>query len=319
MTVQVTWEHQLVDRAFEALATHQPFEFHWAEPSHLDTAYAHCEAVTYEHSRTFFMASALLPKSERRAMRALYAFCRVSDDIVDRGTGDTRRTLRTWQQRAFSHKPPVEDLVATAWADARSRYNIPARYGEQLLDGVARDLTQTRYETFSDLADYCYGVASTVGLMAMHITGYAGPKAIPYAIKLGVALQLTNILRDVGEDWQIGRIYLPLEDMETFGLSETDIANGIVDNRWRNFMAYQIERTRQLYADSLPGISMLGEKGRFAVAAAAELYRAILNDVERNDYNNFTYRAHLNKRKKITRLPGIYWRSRRTGYGSIND
>jgi phytoene synthase len=314
MTVQVTWENQLIDRAFEALASHQPFDFAWAEPTHLDNAYEHCKEVTYEHSRTFYTASALLPHDERRAMRALYAFCRVSDDLVDNATDDPRPALQVWRRDAFSQRPKTDDLVSTAWADARSRYNIPMRYGEQLLDGVARDVSQKRYETFAELTEYCYGVASTVGLMAMHITGYEGREAIPYAIKLGVALQLTNILRDVGDDWRIGRIYLPLEDLHTFQLTEDDVAAGIVDDRWRNFMAYQIARTRQLYTESLPGIAMLGKKGRFAVAAAAELYRAILTDIERNDYNNFTYRAHLDKQQKLKRLPGIYWRSRRTGY-----
>ena len=129
-------------------------------------------------------------------------------------------------------------------------------------------------------------------------------------VKLGVALQLTNILRDVAEDWKNGRVYLPQEELKNFGLSETDVANGRVDNRWRAFMRFQIERTRRLYTEALPGIGMLGRRGRFAIAAAAELYRGILDDIEANDYDVFSRRARVDDRKKIAQLPGIWWRAR---------
>ena len=142
-------------------------------------------------------------------MRALYAFCRVSDDLVDCSLGEAVAELRSWQQSTLSELDSQDNLVVMAWLDTRLRYNIPLRYAEQLIEGVSYDLKQTRYETFSALAAYSYGVASTVGLMSMHIIGFSSPEAIPYAVKLGVALQLTNILRDVGEDWQSGRLYLP--------------------------------------------------------------------------------------------------------------
>jgi phytoene synthase len=125
-----------------------------------------------------------------------------------------------------------------------------------------------------------------------------------------VALQLTNILRDVAEDWQNGRLYLPLDELAAFGLAEADIAQGVVDNRWRAFMRFQIERARQLYTEALPGVAMLGKSGRFAVGAAAELYRAILEDIEAHDYDVFSRRAHLSDRKKLALLPGIWWRAR---------
>ena len=144
------------------------------------------------------------------------------------------------------------------------------------IDGVARDLDQARYATFDDLTAYAYGVASTVGLMSMRIIGYRSAAAIPYAIKLGVALQLTNILRDVGEDWRAGRVYLPADELAAFGLSEEDVARGQVDDRWRDFMRFQIERNRRLYAEAWPGIELLNEDGRFAIAAAGDLYRRIL-------------------------------------------
>jgi phytoene synthase len=175
---------------------------------------------------------------------------------------------------------------------------------------VARDLRQKRYQTFEELTAYAYGVASTVGLMSMHIIGYSGAEALPYAIKLGVALQITNILRDVGEDWRAGRIYLPLEELAAFGLTDADVAAGRVDERWRSLMRFQIARNRRLYAEAMPGIKMLNSDGRFAVAAAGELYRAILGEIEAHDYDVFDRRAHVGAWGKLRRLPGIWWRSR---------
>lgn len=311
------WEIRLLRLAHHAL-DHEVL----TEPidngrEHLAQAYAHCTAITKQHSRTFYLASALLPWRERRAARALYAFCRVSDDLVDKESGNRHQRILQWRQESLANHPPIYNLVALAWADTRANFNIPRRYAEQLLDGVTSDLVHTRYETFAELAQYCYGVASTVGLMAMHIVGYEGHKAIPYAIKLGVALQLTNILRDVQEDWANGRLYLPLEELNRFNLSEDDIAKGVVDDRWRAFMRFQIARARQLYAEALPGVAMLGKSGRFAIAAAAELYRAILDDIEAHDYDVFSRRAHTTKQEKLHSLPGIWWRARTNGYGHV--
>jgi phytoene synthase len=307
-----TWENRLLTLAGEAwhvgsVVCNAPI----ADETLLNDAYAHCDAITAEHSRSFHMASDLLPLEKRRAVRALYAFCRITDDIVDCHQEDVQIKLEQWRQHAFSHHPPAEDLAAVAWADARQRYQIPLRYAEQLLDGVSRDMVQCRYETFEDLATYSYGVASTVGLMSMHIIGFSGADAIPYAIKLGLALQMTNILRDVGEDWRRGRLYLPHEEMAEFGLTEDHIAAGVVDERWRAFMRFQIERNHQLYEEAWPGIAMLHEDGRFAIAAAAGLYRGILDAIEANDYDVFHRRAFVTTWGKLRRLPRLWWRSRR--------
>jgi phytoene synthase len=146
--------------------------------------------------------------------------------------------------------------------------------------------------------------------MSMHIIGYGGSEAIPYAIKLGLALQMTNILRDVAEDWQRGRVYLPQDELVAFGLTEGTIADGHVTERWRQFMRFQIERNRRLYAEAWPGIEMLNRDGRFAIAAAAGLYGAILEDIERHDYDVFSRRAHINRWGKLRRLPGLWKQSR---------
>lgn len=318
MTLQVdTWEHRLLAQAYA------PFEGpvapfgklrHAPSPYSLSPSYDHCRVITRQHSRTFALAAALLPPPQRRAIWALYAFCRTSDDLVDRAVGlgpdDRAARLAGWRQRVLHPQPGDDDPVVLAWADARARYHIPRQYAEQLLDGVAGDLTPARYDTFADLAHYCYAVASTVGLMVIHIIGHEGPAAIPYAVKLGVALQLTNILRDVGEDWRNGRLYLPREELAAFGLDEADVARGQVDDRWRAFMAYQIARARRLYDEALPGVALLGRDGRFAIRAAAELYRAILDDIEAHDYDPFTRRAHTSDWRKLTMLPGTWNRTR---------
>ncbi len=310
-----TWENRLLVQAYAPLEDRILHDVQlFSNRAQTRRAYAHCRAVTKQHSRTFFTAAHLLPRAQRQAVHALYAFCRVSDDVVDRGSGDITANLQQWRQQSLSDSPPADDLVTLAWADTRAKYNIPRQYAEQLLDGVARDLSQDRYDTFADLTDYCYAVASTVGLMSMHIVGYTGKEAIPYAVKLGVALQLTNILRDVGEDWANGRLYLPQDELGQFGLTEVDIADGQVDERWRAFMRFQIERTRRLYHEAMPGISLLGRRGRFAIAAAAELYQGILDGIEANDYDVFNHRARLDDRKKLGQLPGIWWRTRFQAY-----
>src|SRR5512136_1863212 len=309
MTLQPhTWEPALLSRAHEAwhssvmAASQCRFD-----RALLDRAYAQCEKVTAQHSRSFYRASSFLPREKRRAVRALYAFCRVTDDIVDCPDCHAQQALSEWRQIALVAEPPLDNLVAVAWADARQRYRVPLRLAEQLIDGVARDLDQTRYATFGDLTTYAYGVASTVGLMSMRIVGYRSAAAIPYAIKLGVALQLTNILRDVGEDWRSGRVYLPADELAHFDLSEDDLARGQVDDRWRAFMRFQIERTRRLYAEAWPGINLLSKDGRLAIAAAGDLYRRILDDIEAHDYDVFTRRARVGTPRKLLGLACLWW------------
>lgn len=310
-TISANWEQSLVMLADEARPP-QAYSGPIATVDRqvIDQAYDYCAQLTSYHSRSFYLATALLPRDKRRAMRALYAFCRVSDNIVDDPKGDPHITFERWRIRSMSNQPPYDDPVCLAWTDARIRYGIPTRFAEQLLDGVARDMEEVRYETFDDLAGYAYGVASTVGLMSQHIIGFRDPTATPYAIKLGVALQVTNILRDVGEDWRSGRLYLPTNELNEYGLDERDIAAGTVDGRWRAFMRFQISRNLRLYREAWPGIGLLHPDGHLAVSAAAEFYRAILADIEANDYDVFSRRAHVSGRVKLSMLPGIWWRSR---------
>ncbi len=308
------WETQLLHLVAEANPAVSlkkgSLEIH---PGMIQSAYLHCANLTKQHSKTFSMAAQILEPNIRGAIHALYAYCRTSDDIVDRSTGNTLVKLNAWKQKSLNLNTTENDPVILAWADTCHRFHIPRRYAEQLIEGVERDLVQSRYETFEELAVYCYGVASTVGLMYMHIVGYESDAAIPYAVKLGVALQMTNILRDIGEDWANGRLYLPQVELAQFQISEEQLAQGLVNRNWRNFMRFQIDRTRQIYAEAWPGIAMLSPHGRLAVAAAATFYRGILDDIEKHDYDVFSRRAHLSGLKKISMLPGIWLKSQIPG------
>ena len=308
MEIQGRWENHLLSLAGNT--QHQPtrpFISYWAGDDSLRKAYAFADRITAAHSKSFYFASSLLPEEKRSAIRALYAFCRTVDDIVDEPSKKERDLeLNYWRQMVQNASIDESDPVAVAWADTLARYHIPHRYALQLIDGVARDLTQSRYETFDELATYCYGVASTTGLMSMHIIGFSSNSAIPYAIKLGVALQMTNILRDVGEDYRNGRLYLPLEELAFFEIRESDFVEGKVTDRWRRFMEFQIDRTRQLYKESWSGIKLLESEGQLAIGAASVFYAGILDDIEAHDYNVFTRRAGLSTWGKVSRIPSLW-------------
>lgn len=309
MQAQANWENQLLALAgnLHHPSAHPLFSY-WAGDASLSRAYIQAERITKAHSKSFHFASSLLPEEKRMAARALYAFCRTVDDIVDVSDPvlDRDSALNYWRRMVEHASFSDGDLVAAAWADTLTRYHIPRHYALQLIDGVARDLEQTRYQTFEDLATYCYGVASTVGLMSMYIVGFKTNDAVAYAIKLGVALQMTNILRDVGEDYRNGRLYLPREELAYFGIREDDIATGRVTDTWRQFMKFQLERTRQLYADSWEGVKLLEREGQLAIGAASVFYQGILDQIEKNDFDVFTRRASINTIGKISRIPALW-------------
>lgn len=306
--MQAQWENQLLRLAGSTQhPPTKPFFSYWAGDASLRIAYKKAEEVTASHSKSFFFASQLLSEEKRSAVRALYAFCRSVDDIVDENSAKDRAfELDYWRGIVRNASASDDDLIAAAWVDTLIRYHIPRHYALQLIDGASRDLVQTRYQTFGELATYCYGVASTVGLMSMHIVGFESKDAVPYAIKLGVALQMTNILRDIGEDYRNGRIYLPRDEMIFYGIRESDIAEGKVTNSWRQFMRFQIQRTRDLYEESWAGVKLLEPEGRLAIGAASVLYSGILDEIEKNNYDVFSRRASLSLPEKLKRLPALW-------------
>jgi phytoene synthase len=285
--------YEVADRAFE-----------------IEDAYGQTDQITRAHSKTFYLATALLPREARRAIRALYAFCRATDDLVDNegaGLADVER----WRVDAAKPSRLQRNPILLCWALIREQYDVDAKYQNEIIDGIALDLTKPRYPTWAELERYCYLVASTVGLLSVPIIGLARgvrfDEAAPYAIQLGVALQLTNILRDVGEDAARGRVYLPQSDLARVGLTADDVLNGVCDERFIGLMKFEIARARELYQSALPGIALLSPAARPAVGAAALLYRAILEKIESIGYRVQTQRAGTSAVRKLLMLPHILW------------
>jgi phytoene synthase len=278
---------------------------------------AECARITLAHARTFSLASKLLPADKRRAAYALYAFCRVADDLVDQADHDHLAQLRVQLdayrgelQAALDGRPSGPIFREVAWV-ARTYQVSPAPLFE-LLDGVGRDLEAHSYETWAELEQYCEGVASSVGEMCTYVFGVpAGPtmltQAIQYARTLGTAMQLTNILRDVGEDAQRGRCYLPAEDMARFGLSPQDVlvrgASLARDPAWAPLMAFEVSRARALYAAALPGIALLDADAQRCAAACASGYAGILTAIEAQGYDTISSRARIGRLARV----GILW------------
>jgi phytoene synthase len=267
----------------------------------LDASYRLCRGITEHHSKTFYFASLFLPREKRRAIWAVYAFCRITDDFVDTRAsgGDPLGALDEWREQlldAYEGRP--RHAVMIALADAAERFRIPIEPALDLLKGARRDAVILRYETYGELLEYCYLVASTVGLLTSPVLGYE-EGALEYGVALGRAMQMTNILRDVGEDARMGRIYLPAEDLRRFGYGEVDLFAQTIDDRFVALMRFQIERVRDMYAAAAPGISLLAPGSRKTVAIALSLYRRILDEIERNGYDVFTRRAFVPLPAKI--------------------
>jgi phytoene synthase len=264
-----------------------------------------CARLTRRHARTFSLASIFLPPLKRRAAFALYAICRTADDIVDQtpipahatGARDRLDVLRRRLDDALAGAPDDALLREVAWAVAR--FDVPAAALHALLDGVARDCTPPRHESWSQLEEYCHGVASTVGEMCTHVFGVpGGPAALAAALGharvLGVAMQLTNILRDVGEDARRGRCYLPDDELSAFGLSAERILHDRAvseDPGWRALMRFEVARARALYASAAPGIDLLAPDSRRCATACAIGYATILTRIESQGYDTIRVRA----------------------------
>ena len=274
----------------------------------LPAAYAACREITRTASKTFYLASLFLGEEKRRAVWAVYAFCRTADDVVDTGAPTIERLakLDDLERKLIAASQGVAtEPYFIAYADAAAQYGIPLEPALALLRGARSDVTVRRYGTYDELCDYCYLVASTVGLLVSPILGFSSPEALPFGVTLGRAMQLTNILRDVGEDARMGRVYLPAEDMLRFGYSEAEVFAGVLDERFVRLMQFEIARVRELYEEAEPGIAMLAPESRYTVRLALSLYRRILRAIEANGYDVFTKRAFVPLRSKIVTALGV--------------
>ena len=264
-----------------------------------------CRAVVQAHGRTFFFASQLLPSARRRAIHAAYAYCRIADDAVDRapatGIDAAARILDAWEAELDEPRDPV----AVAFGAARSSYGVSEQPVRDLLNGVRMDLAPRSYQTWEELQIYCYRVAGTVGLIAAPILGCRDAAALPRAVDLGVAMQLTNILRDVAEDARMGRIYLPLEDLAAFGTDPQAILAGRPNGAFRDLIAFEIERARTLYQSAQVGIHALAPAGQLTALASSHLYAKILHRIEEQDYDVFGPRAYVPTPRKLRAMPTV--------------
>jgi phytoene synthase len=280
----------------------------------VEAAFDYCREVAKAVARTFYYGSLFLPASKRRATWAIYAFCRTADDIADEPDvfPEPVTELDRWRQdlRATYAGAP-RGPVMTAWADMLRSYAVPIEPALELLRGVAMDIAGARYDTFEELRVYCYRVAGTVGLLLAPVLGLSDPDGLKSAEDLGIAMQLTNILRDVGEDARNRRLYLPREDMERFGVSEDDVQRGVVTPGFRALMRFEMDRTEEHYARGLAGIRLLSQDARLAIQLSGDLYRAILERIRRNEYDVFSRRAHVSLAGKLAALPGAWRRSQR--------
>jgi 15-cis-phytoene synthase len=269
----------------------------------LEGSYSLAKALTKKYAGTFYFASHLLPREKRKAAYAIYAICRISDEAVDgpdtNNAPETLLAIRDMINDAYEDKVPPGD-VWLAFSDTVTKYSIDRHYFFVLLDGMASDLGKTRYVNFGDLYNYCFKVAGVVGLMMIKILGSGNKKADGFGIDLGIALQLTNILRDIKEDYLRGRIYLPLDEMGRFGVTEDHIRKGIVDDNFREFMRFKVRQAKQYYENAEMGIRLLSDlRSRVVVQAMKEIYAGILHSIEMAQYDVFSKRATVGTPRKI--------------------
>ncbi len=281
----------------------------------LRASYEGCRRLNAAHGRTYYLATLLLPPAKRPYVHALYGFARYADEIVDDlastlGEAEKADWLAGWGEqfvadvRAGGSAHPVSRAVV----DTVRRWDIPLSLFEDFLASMRMDLTVTDYPTYQDLMGYVWGSAAVIGLQMVPVLEPIGPRAVaePYAVDLGVAFQLSNFIRDVGEDLRRGRVYLPGDDLAQFGVDRQRLARGVVDGPVRRLLAYEIARTRELYRAAAPGVRLLHPTSRDCIRTAIRLYGGILDEVERADYRVLDRRVAVGPaRRARVAVPGL--------------
>jgi 15-cis-phytoene synthase len=285
----------------------------------LARSYRYCEDVARREAGNFYPAFLLLPAPKRRSMCALYTFMRIADDLSDEPTPTAfkRQQLADWRgglrmALTGNYRHPSH----AALHDTVGRYAIPAKYLEAVIDGVEMDLEPVAYRTFAELRTYCYHVASVVGLSCIHIWGFHGQDATRFAEDAGIAFQLTNILRDLGEDAARGRVYLPQEDLARFGYDAVRLKQGVCDAPFRDLMRFEVQRARDYYQSGWRLVPRLSTAGQAVFLMMARTYRGLLYEIEKRNYDVFRSRVKVPSWKKLlfalAALParfGVTWES----------
>lgn len=268
--------------------------------------------VTRKSGSNFYYSFLFLPKPKREAIYAVYAFCRLSDDLVDesKAGGDPAAALTRWRKALDTYfQNGVGPPVIMAVGQAARRFNIPKVYFEELLNGMEMDLTRARYATLEELYPYCYRVASIVGLICIEIFGYTNPQTKTYAEQLGIAFQLTNIIRDVGVDAQRGRIYLPQDELKRFGYSEEELLAGRYNRAFMELMRFQCERARGFFQAASAALPAEDERSLLAAEIMRAIYYRLLLRIEAQQYDVFHGNITLGKPQKLLLAAGLWLRS----------
>lgn len=274
----------------------------------LKRGFSSARRITKGHSRTFYFASLFLPKEKKMALYAVYALCRLSDDAVDNNGPHKAQRLRDTKEKinlCYGAEDIHDDLLFS-FRHTVQKYSIPRSYFDELIRGMEMDLDINRYTTFDQLYTYCYKVAGVIGLIMLAIFDNKNSDARLHAIELGVAVQLTNIIRDIKEDLARNRIYLPLDEMQKYGVTESCLRNCAQNPAFREFLAFQIERAKSYYRQSASGIPLIkAYQYRLVILAIKENYAKILNDIERHDYDIFSRRAYVPAITKMASVPRL--------------
>jgi phytoene synthase len=281
----------------------------------LRASYERCRRLNATHGRTYYLATLLLPPAKRPYVHALYGFARYADEIVDDlGSTLTDAEKAAWlvgwgeQFLADVRSGGSEHAISRAVVDTVRRWDIPLSLFEDFLASMRMDLTVTGYATYEDLMGYVWGSAAVIGLQMVPVLEPTVPRQVaePYAVDLGVAFQLSNFIRDVGEDLRRGRVYLPAEDLALFGVDRDRLARGVVDGPIRRLLAFEIARTRELYRAAEPGVRLLHPTSRDCLRTAIRLYGGILDEVERADYQVLDRRVAVGPARRIrVAVPGL--------------
>jgi len=288
--------------------------------SQLDQAYEICRKETQQWAKTFYLGTLLLPQEKRKAIWAIYVWCRRTDEIMDSVEASTKTqdelsdNLDEWEENTRNvFKGNIKSELDSVLLDTIEKYPQSIKPYLDMIDGQRMDLNKFRYKDFDELKLYCYRVAGTVGLMTQNVMGIDSaytsapwssmPDPSEAAIALGIANQLTNILRDVGEDRQRGRIYIPQADIEQFNYSEEELLQGKINKQWKSLMNFQLTRAREWFEKSEDGIKWLSSDARWPVWTSLRLYRGILDSIERLDYDVFNNRAFVKNSVKALEIP----------------
>ena len=272
----------------------------------LRASYLECKRLNSLHGKTYYLATLLLPKAKRPHVHALYGFARYADEIVDDLSStltieEKAKVLKVWGEKVLEdiRLGRSDDHVGRALVDTVQRFNIPIEHFEAFLHSMTMDLSVTEYQTYDDLMEYVYGSAAVIGLQMVPILGASDLKAYEAAQKLGIAFQLANFIRDVSEDLDRGRIYLPLDDLKTAGVSKEMLAAKKLTPEIKQALQYQIERVRRLQREAAEGITLLDPVSQPCINAASELYCGIVDEVEKINYEIFTHRAKTSTWRRL--------------------